>query len=260
MSKRKSEICPPAPSGTKRQCSTVTVQSSLHDFFQRKGTQSGSCSSVPSSKRIQSPESYGIRIYNSQEIETAKGLEKDYRTFWNAKAVELCGDKSAQSRLGSKVAIQGAINTSWTLYKTDLLKLKVEELCRSASDVYPDDKEREPMLSSIYRNVDRMTAATATMNTLYAELETGCPEPSHLKETQDVVAKELTELRKSQEALIKALGRMEMKLGLAKQKQQDVMITTDPPEQLSSKELESIIHQITTEEHSPVFESLKDAA
>ena len=127
----------------------------MHDFFQRKGSQSGSGSSVPSSKRVQVPESYGIRIYNCNEIETAKGLEKDYRTFWNTKAAELCGDKSAQSRLGSKVAIQGAINTSWTLYKTDFLKLKVEDLCHSARDVYPDDAERKPILSSIYHNVDR---------------------------------------------------------------------------------------------------------
>ena len=79
------------------------------------------------------------------------------------------------------------------------------------------------------------------MNTLYAELEAGGLEPSHLKQTQDAVAKELTELRKSQEALIKAMGRMEMKLSLAKQKQQDVMIAADPPEQLSSKELDTIV-------------------
>ena len=46
-----------------------------------------------------------------------------YRKFWNEKAYELCSDKEIRHKLNDKVAIQGAINTSWTLYKSGLLDI-----------------------------------------------------------------------------------------------------------------------------------------
>ena len=210
----------------KRQCHSATVQSSLHKYFQTADSQRGSCSSVPA---VHSPESYGIHIYNSGEIEKAKGLEKDYQMFWNTKAAELCSDKSTRSKLGDKVAIQGAINASWILHKTNLLKLKAEELCLKARDVYPEDVERVSMLSGVYKNVDRMVAATATIHVLYAEIADGYPEPSQLALTQDNVAKQLTELKKSQDALTKALGRKETELNMAKHKLQDVRLSAKFP-------------------------------
>ena len=46
----------------------------------------------------------------------------------NAKASELCQDKTARHKLQDKSAIQGVINASWTLHKSDLLELEAEEL------------------------------------------------------------------------------------------------------------------------------------
>ena len=78
------------------------------------------------------PEYYGIHLYSTAEISSATGLQKQFRSFWNEKAQELCAYKTVRAKLHHKSAIHGAICASWTLHKTHLLQLL-------AKTFHPDD-------------------------------------------------------------------------------------------------------------------------
>ena len=128
--KRKSDATCDTLSGTKRQrttdASSATVQLSLHRFFKSNPSEG---STGDSAAGVITPEYFGIHIYTNTKIEDAAGLEKDYRTFWNEKAIDMCSDKYTRAKLSrDKVAVQGAINTSCTLHKVELLELKAEEM------------------------------------------------------------------------------------------------------------------------------------
>ena len=58
-------------------------------------------------------------MFSDKAVAESTGLDKDYKAFWNAKAIELCQDRAVRHKLREKAAIQGAINTSWTLHKSD---------------------------------------------------------------------------------------------------------------------------------------------
>ena len=52
-----------------------------------------------SSQTILTPQYYGIHVYSDVEIDKAVGLQKQFKTFWNEKASEICADKSFRGRL-----------------------------------------------------------------------------------------------------------------------------------------------------------------
>ena len=124
MAKRLSSEASPA--AEKRPCSSKgKIQSTLHKFF--KNSDGDSKSTKP--KMIEySPEFFGLHTYSEEDILTSFGLDKNYKKFWNAKALELCKDEKARHKLKDKAGIQGAINTIWTLHKSDLLKIQAEEM------------------------------------------------------------------------------------------------------------------------------------
>ena len=69
------------------------------------------------------------------------GYEKQYRTFWNAKAQEILGNPSnRKALLGDVMAVRGAIDTSSALRKAELLKLdaaKVLKMAQESQDSLP---------------------------------------------------------------------------------------------------------------------------
>lgn len=69
----------------------------------------------------------GIYIHMFSDKDIA-GLDRNYKEFWNAQAADLCQDKVVRHKLKDEASIQGAINTSWILHKSDLLQLQAEEL------------------------------------------------------------------------------------------------------------------------------------
>ena len=114
----------------------------------------------------------------------------------------------------------------------------------------------EYKMSSISKNVVRMTASATAINALYKEAE-ACP--TDIKTIQETTAKELTELRKSQEALVKSLKRKESELSILLLKESSKMIVP-PPAELSTDEMEHIVEVVQQEEQSPHFESIEDGA
>ena len=68
------------------------------------------------------------------------------------KVKELCLDKGVRHKMNDKSGIQGAINTSWTIHKTDLLQLQVDELSVKFNEVYKDKVTHSHLLSSVESN------------------------------------------------------------------------------------------------------------
>ena len=94
-------------------------QSTLKKFFKSDSQ----CETTTPTTLSITPQYMGIHIFSLEEITESIGLNREYRKFWNEKAYELCSDKEIRHKLNDKVAIQGAINTSWTLYKSGLLDI-----------------------------------------------------------------------------------------------------------------------------------------
>ena len=110
---------------------------------------------------------YGLKIYSQEEISKVDGLERNFRKFWNSKACELCADKSVRSMLGNKTAIQGAIHASWTIHKSSLLQVKVDELYKCYMDVLQDEVLTQSKLRSVKKNEAKMMACNTKINTIY---------------------------------------------------------------------------------------------
>lgn len=86
-----------SPAAKKRPCSSKgTTLSTLHMFFKSHD----SSGEKPKPKTVEySPEFFGLHTYSEQDIHNSVGLDKNYKEFWNAKALELCKDEKARSKL-----------------------------------------------------------------------------------------------------------------------------------------------------------------
>lgn len=120
------------------------------------------------------------------------------------------------------------------------------------------------MLSSVHTNVDRIVSTTADINSLYAEADDEHLDTLKLISIQDDVAKKLTQLKKNQESLSKALGRKrkildEIKL---KGKEMDGIAMTacasDSAVELSSSEVLNMVQDIIVEDQEPTFTALEE--
>ena len=118
-----------------------TVQTSLYKFFDSDSASklktgvnppaaTHAQASASTSRALTvpgTPQEFGIHVYTQAQIESSKGMLKDYRLFWNDKVYELCSDVSVREKLKDKSAIQGAINVSWTMQKSSLLQIQADE-------------------------------------------------------------------------------------------------------------------------------------
>ena len=114
-----------------------TKQTTVHAFFGGKAP--------PVSSGLM----YGLKTYRQEEISKVDGLERNFREYWNSEAGELCADKSVRAMLGNKTAIQGAIHTSWTIPKSSLLQVKVDELYKHYMDILQDEVLTQSKLKSV---------------------------------------------------------------------------------------------------------------
>lgn len=251
MSKRKSEH--PGKGATKHSC---TVQTTVFKYFQPTEKPSSSSSpTLPKPMVTESPQSFGIKYYSPQELESVSGLQKDYRQFWNEKAEELCSDKSVRAKLGNKAAISGAIDCSWTLHKTQILQLQAEKMLQQTKQFYTDEVSHSHELSAVTNNVERMLQACTSVNLIYIEIESAASvaEKSSLEK---VLENEMSELKKAQAALQKA---MKEKNKIMEAEEEDEIMIAGSPIQLSDRELESLVETIVKEDSEYVSDSEEDS-
>ena len=86
----------------------ATGQDTVHLFLKESGPSgasgsSGAVASKPLTTPI--PELFGIHIYSTIEIEGQTGLTKEYKKFWNVKAMEYCQHKRVTSKIVSIVYV-----------------------------------------------------------------------------------------------------------------------------------------------------------
>ena len=221
---------------SKRHCSR---QLTLHNFF--KGKSSASSLPKPLSAKI-SPRDLGVHIYTTTEIENSKGLQKEFRIFWNEKALEICHSKKEIKDLkSSSAAIQGAIHVSWALHKTKLLEIKADKLRDNLRRVYQDEITLKQVLSTVDKNVERLKTAHAVVTATY---ESGSSVST--AELEHDLNEGMAELRRAQEALIKAIKRRSIDTQLFEQEMESLVVP--PPIQLTQDEIGHLI-QITKEEN-----------
>ncbi len=161
----------------------------------------------------------GIKVYSVLEIEQAKGLEKDFRRFWNEKVREIYSDK--------------------VLHKVDLMAVQVDEFRKLANQVYRED-ELHHKLKSVEKNLDRMHTARKSVGDASEELKVAGS--AARKSLTAKITEQMSELRKAQDALQKALERKLEEIKLLKLKQEDAEreYLTSMGNELTQGEIEGI--------------------
>jgi hypothetical protein len=245
MSKRSAKADPPAT--TKRSCAANRQQTTLFKYYEKTSGPSGSSSSKAFVDVT--PESLGVKIYTKEEIEASSGLKKTYLLFWNDKARELCQDKGVCEQMrGNKRAFMGAINCSWTIHRTEIIKLQAEEVIELASKVYLDEVSREHKLSSIRpKNISRVNEAHDATCTFYHLLRES--DASEIKAMEDDLTKKVHDLKVAQEALLKAIQRKREDTFADQHDRETDSIMAGSPVQLSSDEVEVLVDAVKEEEN-----------
>lgn len=236
-------------STNKRPC---TTQATLFKYF--KDSEGAQCSSHQLT--VSTPENYGIKVYSKSEIESASGLKQEYLKFWNDKAAELCEDKNVREKFqNNKRAIMGAINSSWTLHRTELLQLQAEEVAEEAKTVYTDEVRREQFLSSIRSNVTKMQDATSSVTQLYHIMDNSTP--TEILGMEEDLTKEVSKLKHCQDALIKALQRKREDI-LACGRDEYELMKCDAPEEISQSDIHQLANIVKKEAQGTDFEPSVD--
>ena len=179
-----------------------------------------------------SPQSQEIHIYSSCEIEGSHGLEKDYKIFWNREALRVCSDRDAMKQLPSKQEIEGAINITWTLHKSELLQLQVEKINVLATQMFRDETERSHSLSNVKANWKRVKGITDEYVLLKQSSES------------EEVSEYMRRLKRAQAALKKAIDR---KLSSFESCCAVSYVTEQPEQLLSQGEIDAMATSIITE-------------
>ena len=183
-------------------------------------------------------------------------LKQDYLKFWNDKAAELCGDKSVREKFGTnKKAIMGAINSSWTLQRTDILRLQAEEVIEAAKKVYTDEVKREHILSSIRSNVTRMQDAASIVTQFYHIMDQSTL--AEILGMEDDLTQEISKLKRAQDALIKALQRKREDILVSGQDEYELM-RCDSPDHISQADVDKLAKLVKKETQATNFEPACD--
>ena len=199
----------------------------------------------------ETPQDFGIHVYTQAQIESSKGMLKDYRLFWNDKAYELCSDVAVREKLKDKSAIQGAINVSWTLQRSSLLQVQADEIREESKTIYSDPIGREHLLTPIERNLKRVFETHAYIQQLcdHSDLP--------VDKLENTIDRELQELKKAQDALNKALESRRQDMAQVKRRMAETN-TVQSPIKLSDIEIEDLAHSVKMESQIEDYEVLSD--
>ena len=115
-----------------------------------------------------------MKIYSPKEIESATGMEKKRRQFWNDKAEQLAQNQKTRNQ--SKTVLSGLIDVSWTLRKTSMLESDVKKLLDEEKVLFRNDDVAGKKLGTqkkdtISKNVERMSAAHHAVEAIDQEVE-----------------------------------------------------------------------------------------
>lgn len=185
-----------------------------------------------------------VKIFTESEIEMCAGIQKEYRKFWNEKAEEICSNSYLKSFKPGE--IQGAINVAWTLEKTQHLKdmEKLEgEIDKSCNLLNAVLKKVQSSNKTIERNSERVESAHKMLSKTEKALteerfelfkSSNGPQcrivVAKIEKWEKELAANLTELRRAEDALRKALDvkrKLLDNLDAADQQEEDGDLSSD---------------------------------
>ena len=191
-----------------------------------------------------------VKIYSRTEVSKAQGLEKIRRNFWNNKAEELCQDKALSK--WKATAINGVIDTAWTLTKTAVLvteanNLRDEEL--QAEPVSTPKPRKQQKVATVDENVKRtlnthrqLLKINQTLRSLKDIANTTTKKKAKIMQAGDAARSAMGELKQAQESLRKALENKRKCLGLTSSFQQiPTEIENEPTSEDLGKMLETVL-------------------
>lgn len=101
-----------------------------------------------------------LKLYSQEDINSASGLEKKRREFWNGKAKQLA--KNKKTRQQSKTALAGIIDVSWTLHKTSMLETEAKKILDDEKVLFRKEdvtsRKGSQKKETIPNNIERMSA------------------------------------------------------------------------------------------------------
>ena len=100
-----------------------------------------------------------VHRYSSRDIERATDCRKEYYTFWNSKAQELCSDLHFNDY--RKQELHGVIDTAWQMRSCEVLTAKVEAELQNMSESKPGSRNK-----TVTRNIKRVKEARHVANEL----------------------------------------------------------------------------------------------
>jgi hypothetical protein len=181
-----------------------------------------------------------LKIFTDTELSDAVGvLEKERLQFWNTMAVEI--ENSSQYKDWGIQEKHGIIDTSWTMKKSDLLKLTVKKCLADRPETSNShDKER-----SLMKNLDKVDLAHFTVNSNYEKLCKGLDSGVSMSRLEEEFDNVYTELKKAQADLTKAIAAHYVK---EKNDSEEVKDPTrsDVAPPLSKEEIQEIAEEVTT--------------
>ena len=206
------DVGTPAPKRCK-----ISRQPTILDFATGQSHPQKAKSDVYSAARARK-----VEIFTESEIEMCTGIQKVYRAFWNKKAEEICSKSYFETFKPGE--IQGAINVAWTLEKTQHLKEDMDKLheeigqsCNLSNVVLTKVQSSN---KAIERNNKRVENAHETLSKtqkalteerfqLFKSSNGGQRRTviQKIEKREEELASNMTELRRAQEALRKALDR-----------------------------------------------------
>jgi hypothetical protein len=158
-------------------------------------------------RRPSSWEVRGIKIYTAQDIEVAKGMEKQRRLFWNDTAKKLCKETKKP-----KQDIAQIINEAWRKEQTGLLIGESKDLLNAAEDMHAKESKLKP--STLSKNVQRIRNSQNELekvNASIVETQKNSPGEANLKRKHELEelhrAKKyyLSDIKKGQDVMRKNL-------------------------------------------------------
>ena len=194
----------------------------------------------------------GLKLFDKNEIEDPKiaTIEKERRIFWNSLVNSICSQK--QFKGWSLQALNGLIDTEWTLRKTELLQLDADQAIdkinstQKATSHKTDVREKK-----IQQILDRLLLLDFQRKKVYKKIEDLHEQLKHSAtahtKVQDQIALEednldkvFTELKSCQSSLQQSIANSSKTIEYSAEVAGSATLVKESPAILSDDELEDI--------------------
>lgn len=149
-----------------------------------------------------------VHLYSMRDIERASAGRKEYYTFWNVKAQELCSDQTFAGF--KKQELHGIIDTAWQMKSCEILTAQAEDELQNMPSNKPEKSK------TLSKNIKRVQEARRVANELNKQVSGlkqrlnergGNVVRSELSQTEGKLKDAMSEIKLAQDALRKSIAK-----------------------------------------------------